>query len=248
MAEAARTLAPILRGHSWAPGAQKEGPLAGHSGKAPAGARRCRQAGVNGTLLLSACPGPIPLAESSQVTFEGAAAALGGSPKASGLLLAFSCPLARPAWAWPEGGLTSAWPRKAAQPANWCLRVQNRRMRTAAHTRILARPPRLSTGNKGQGRSVCLEALHPACPIDSQGCPAPEPPPVAGLSPGRSQRGRGLDPAVWPPQPAGRCVTGRLRVSMFVPTVGTQWDRDTRCTQPGHRFAIRAPSIHFCLS
>lgn len=160
------------------------------------GARRCRQAGVNGTLLLSVCPGPTPLAESRQVTFEGAAAALGGSPKASGLLLAFSCPLARPAWAWPEGGLTSAWPRKVAQPANLCLRVQNRRTRTAAHTRILARPQRLSMGSKGQGRSVCLEALHPACPVDSQGCLAPEPPPVAGLSPGRSQRGRGLDPAV----------------------------------------------------
>lgn len=178
------------------PRCPERGPLCPTLWEAPAGAWSCRQAGVNGTLLLSACPGPTPLAESSQVTFEGAAAALGGSPKASGLLLAFSCPLARPAWAWPERGLTSAWPRKVAQPANLCLRVQNHRTRTAAHTRILARPQRLSTGNKGQGRSVCLEALHPACPIDSQGCPASEPPPVAGLSPGRSQRGWGLDPTV----------------------------------------------------
>lgn len=118
------------------PRCPERGPLCPTLWEAPAGARRCRQAGVNGTLLLSACPGPTPLAESSQVTFEGAAAALGGSPKASGLLLAFSCPLARPAWAWPEKGLTSAWPRKVAQPVNLCLRVQNRRMQTAAHTRI----------------------------------------------------------------------------------------------------------------
>lgn len=36
-------------------------------------------------------------------------------PKASGPFLAFSCPHTRPVWVWPKGGLTSAWPRKAAE-------------------------------------------------------------------------------------------------------------------------------------
>lgn len=109
------------------PGTQAEVPKEGHSEKAPTGARSCSQAGVNDTLPLLAGPGalgPTPLAESSQVTFEGAASALGGSPKASGLLPAFSYPRARPAWAWPEGGLTSAWPRKAAEPGSIRLCVQ----------------------------------------------------------------------------------------------------------------------------
>lgn len=131
----------------WCPG---RGPQCRTLWEALAGARRCRQVGVNGTLLLPAL-GPTPLAERSQATFEGATAALGGSPKARGLLLAFSCPLARPAWAWPEGGLTSVWPRKVAEPVNLCLCVQKHRMRTAAHTRVLTRPPTLSRVTRDRG-------------------------------------------------------------------------------------------------
>lgn len=130
--------------------------------------------------------GPTPLAETSQVTFKGVTAALGGSPKARGLLLAFSCPLARLAWAWPEEGLASAWPHKVAEPANLCLGVQKCRTWTAAHTRVLTRPPMLSMGAKGQGGSVCLKALNPSCPIDSKKCPAAMLPPVAGLPRGRT--------------------------------------------------------------
>ena len=96
-------------------------------------------------------PGPTPLAESSQVTFEGATAALGGSLEARGLLLAFSCPLARPVWAWPEGGLTSVWPRKVAEPANLCLRMQKHRTWTTAHTRVLTRPLMLSQVTRDRG-------------------------------------------------------------------------------------------------
>lgn len=208
-------------------------------------------AGRQGLMARCCCRpalGPTPLAETSQVTFKGVTAALGGSPKARGLLLAFSCPLARLAWAWPEEGLASAWPHKVAEPANLCLGVQKCRTWTAAHTRVLTRPPMLSMGAKGQGGSVCLKALNPSCPIDSKECPATMLPPVAGLSPGRSQRSRGSDPAVWPLQPVGRHVTGRLRIGVFVPTVGTRWDRDTQCAWPGQRFAVRAPSVHFRLS
>lgn len=82
--------------------------------------------GKQGLMLRCWCSpawGPTALAGRSQVTFEGAASALGDFPKASGLLLAFSCPHTRPAWTWPQGGLTSAWPRKAAEPGSVCLCV-----------------------------------------------------------------------------------------------------------------------------
>lgn len=56
-------------------------------------------------------------------------------PKASSPLLAFSCPHTRPVWVWPKGGLTSAWPRKAAEPevcACVCKRAGRGEPRTRA--------------------------------------------------------------------------------------------------------------------
>lgn len=41
---------------------------------------------------------------------------------------------------------------------------------------------------------------------------------VSGLESGSGPRCR-------PPRPAGRHVFGRLRIGVFVPTVGTRWDR-----------------------
>lgn len=111
------------RSHSWAPGTQSGVPNVGRSEKAPAGAWSSGRQGLTRRCRRWPALGPTPLAGSGPVTFEGAASALGASPKASGLLLAFSCPRTRPAWAWPEGGLTSAWPRKATEPGSACLRV-----------------------------------------------------------------------------------------------------------------------------
>lgn len=81
------------------------------------------------------------------MTFQGAASALGASPKASGLLLAFSCPLTRPAWPWPdlslapEGSRAKECTPECANP----LDVESR-----LYTQVFVRSPILLKDNPRQ--------------------------------------------------------------------------------------------------
>lgn len=100
------------------------------------------------------------------MTFEGAASALGGSPKASGLLLAFSCPHTRPAWAWPEGSPTSAWPRKAAESGAVCLSGHIHRLHSPADTHKPFWTSTLCHDTPRQGPLPCPEPLNSAHTIN----------------------------------------------------------------------------------
>ena len=168
----------------WCPG---RGPQCRTLWEALAGARRCRQAGVNGTLLLSACPGSHSPRREQPGDLRGGYRCFGRlsrgqgpppglqlSPRKASVGLARRRPDLSVA---PQGGRASELVPAYAEAPD----VDN-----CPHARPHETTDAL-TGNKGQGCSVCLKALYPACPIDAQGCPAPVPPPVAGLPPGRSQ-------------------------------------------------------------